>query len=127
MKDLMIQLYSMNVQYHFSETLKALRVTNSVAKKENYNGAYYILYINFYNKKVKIRSFPKEKEKEATAFYSRLEKSELTKNNAVVLVSVPKMQELQEAYPSYFLDTSKFLDAIDTMMANCKKFKWVKW
>ena len=44
--------------------------------------------------------------------------------NAVVLVSVPQMKQLQEAYPSYFLDTSDFLDAIDKMMENCKKWGW---
>jgi len=45
--------------------------------------------------------------------------------NAVVLVSVPQMKQLQEAYTSYFLDTSDFLDAIDKMMENCKKWGWV--
>lgn len=126
MKDLMTQLYSMDVKHHFNDTLKALRISNSVAKKENYNDAYYIIYINFNEKRLRIKPFPKENEEEASALYSRLEKSELTKNNAVVLVSVPKMQGLQEAYPSYFLDTSKFLLAIDKMMGNCKKLGWVK-
>lgn len=45
--------------------------------------------------------------------------------NAVVLVSVPQIQELQEAYPSYFLNTGEFLSAIDTMMQNCEKWGWV--
>jgi len=35
------------------------------------------------------------------------------------------MKQLQEAYTSYFLDTSDFLDAIDKMMENCKKWGWV--
>lgn len=43
-----------------------------------------------------------------------------------MLVSVPKMQQLQEAYPSYFLDTSDFLNAIDTMIDNCEKWGWIK-
>ena len=34
--------------------------------------------------------------------YSELEKGVTDKCNAVVLVSVPKMKELQDAYPSYF-------------------------
>ena len=45
--------------------------------------------------------------------------------NAVVLVSVPKMKELQEAYPSYFLNTTEFLMALDTMIENCEKLRWV--
>lgn len=126
MKDLMIQLYSMNTNHHFSDTLKALRASHSVAKRENYTDGYYILNINFKNKRVSVKVFPKEDEEQASALYSRLEKSVEENNNAVVLVSVPKMQELQEAYPSYFLDTREFLTAIDTMMKNCKKRRWVK-
>ena len=49
----------------------------------------------------------------------------IDKNNAVVLVSVPKMKELQEAYPSYFLNTTEFLQAIDIMMENSEKINMV--
>lgn len=126
MKELMMQLYSMNTSHHFSDTLKALRVSHSVAKKENYPDGYYILNINFNNKRVSIKAFPKGEEEQASALYSRLEKGVEENNNAVVLVSVPQMQELQKAYPSYFLDTREFLTAIDTMMANCKKRGWTK-
>ena len=125
MKDLMLELYLMNASFHFNDTLKALRVSNIVAKKENYKDGYYILNINFNTQKVNIKAFPKENEEQASDMYSKLEKSTNEKKNAVVLVSVPQMKELQEAYPSYFLDTSDFLDAIDKMMENCKKWGWV--
>lgn len=128
MKDLMLILYLMNSKYHFNDTLKALRVSNIVAKKENHKDGYYILTINFETKRVSIKAFAKEDEEQASALYSKLEQSTIDreKENAVVLVSVPQMQQLQEAYPSYFLDTSKFLDAIDTMMNNCQRWGWVK-
>lgn len=125
-KDLMMRLYSMNINNHFSDTLKALRASITFAKKGNYTDGYYILNISFKTKRVNIKAFPKEDEEHASAIYSRLEKIVEENNNAVVLVSVPKMQELQNAYPSYFLDTSEFLIAIDKMMDNCKKRKWVK-
>lgn len=57
----------------------------------------------------------------ASESYSKLEKKMMDKYNAVVLVSVPKMKELQEAYPSYFLNTTEFITAIDTMIENSKK------
>lgn len=125
MKDLMMKLYSMNANYHFNDTLKALRVSNIVAKQENYKDGYYILNINFQTQRVNIKAFPKENEEQASAMYSRFEKNTNEIKNAVVLVSVPQMKQLQEAYPSYFLDTSDFLDAIDKMMENCKKWGWV--
>ena len=124
MKELMRILYQMNNKYNFNDTLKALNVTCSFAKRDNYKDGYYILSINFSTKKVNIKAFPKENEEDASALYSRLEKSIENNKSAVVLVSVPKMQQLQEAYPSYFLNTGEFLVAIDTMMQNCKKWGW---
>ena len=125
MKELMTILYQMNNNYNFNDTLKALNVTSSFAKQDNYKDGYYILSINFETKKVKIKAFPKKNEEDASAFYSKMEKEVEDVKNAVVLVSVPKMQQLQEAYPSYFLNTREFLDAIDTMMHNCVKWGWV--
>ena len=124
MKELMRILYQMNNKYNFNDTLKALNVTCSFAKRDNYKDGYYILSINFSTKKVNIKAFPKENEEDASALYSRLEKSIENNKSAVVLVSVPKMQQLQEAYPSYFLNTGEFLVAVDTMMQNCKKWGW---
>ena len=72
-----------------------------------------------------IKPFAREKEQEASALYSRLEKMVEENKNAVVLVSVPKMQQLQEAYPSYYLDTSQFLRVIDAMKKNCEQRGWV--
>lgn len=126
MKELMLKLYSMNANNHFNDTLKALRVSNTVAKKANYKDGYYILNINFSTQRVNIISYPKENEEQASSNYYKLEKKADESKNAVVLVSVPKMQQLQEAYPSYFLDTSDFLNAIDVMMTNCEKWGWVK-
>ena len=124
MKTLMKNLYQMNKEHNFNNTLKALNVTISYAKQGNYQDGYYILSINFENQRVNIKSFPKENEMNASALYSRLEKGVEASRNAVVLVSVPQIQQLQEAYPSYFLNTGEFLNAIDTMMHNCEKWGW---
>lgn len=125
MKMLMKLLYQMNKIHNQGATLKALRVSNIQAQKENYRNGYYILNINFKKQIVKVTAFPRENEAEATNMYSELEKQAQDSVNAVVLVSVPKMKELQEAYPSYFLNTTEFLTAFDTMIDNCEKFRWV--
>lgn len=124
-KDLMLQLYKLNKNYNIVDTLKALTISNIQSKKENHKNGYYILNIDFIQKTVTIIAFPKDKEKEASDEYSSLEKEVEEKKNAVVLVSVPKIKELQEAYPSYFLDTNNFIKAIDTMMNDCKKWGWI--
>ena len=125
MYKLMKLLYAVNIEHNHSNTLKALRVTGIQAKKENYKNGYYILNINFQSRIVRITTFSKEQENEASTAYSELEKGIIDKNNAVVLVSVPKMKELQEAYPSYFLNTTEFLQAIDIMMENSEKINMV--
>lgn len=123
MRDLMKQLYLLDKQYNLCDTLKALRVTNTVALQENYSNRYYILNINFKTKRVNVN--PYIDEATAVAHYSRLEKVTQDNKNAVVLVAVPKIKELQEAYPSYFLDTSDFLRILDRIISNCEKMKLV--
>lgn len=124
-KQLMQKLYSLNKEYNFIDTLKALAISNIHSQKENNKNGYYVLKIDFIQKRVTIKSYPKDKEKDASAFYSSLEKKVEEKKNAVVLVSVPKIQELQEAYPSYFLDTNNFIKTIDSMIKDAERFGWV--
>lgn len=125
MKSLMTQFYQKNKKLNFLDTLTALKVTNSIAKRQNYLDGYYILSINFIEKKLSIKSFPKERENEASALYARLEKQIAGSKNAVVLVSVPKIQLLQEAYPSYFLDTNEFLRIMSGMLKDCERQGWI--
>ena len=115
-KDLLRQLYKLNRDFNIVDTLKALNVSNYQSTQENHKKGYYVLNINFIQKTVTIKTFPKDKEDEATAAYSDLEKNVEERKNAVVLVSVPKIQQLQEAYPSYFLDTNNFIETIETEM-----------
>lgn len=122
-RDLMRLLYTLDKQHNLCDTLKALRVTNNVALKENYTNKYYILNINFKTKRVNVN--PYADEVSAINDYSRLERVSQDARNAVVLVSVPKIKEIQEAYPSYFLDTSDFLRIMDRMISNCEKMKLV--
>ena len=124
-QSLMKALYDINIKHNFNDTLKILSVSATYAKNENFKNGYYILNINFKSKIVKINAYSKERENEASIAYSELEKMVTDKYDAVVLVSVPKMKELQDAYPSYFLDTSEFLLAIDQMIEDYKKLNLV--
>lgn len=126
MKDLMIALYMMDQRYNLSDQLKALRISVNIVKEKNFKNGYYILNINFINKTVHISAYNKTEEILATSKYVDLEKKAGDGGNAVVLVSVPKMIELQEAYPSYFLDTRNFLKAIDAIKGNCENYGYVK-
>lgn len=111
--DIILQSYKLNRDHKFIDTLKALNISIKHLQKEKHKNGYYILNIDYERGKVVIMTFSKEEEKKATHKYSVLEKQIEGKNQAVVLVSVPKLQELHEAYPSYFLDTKNFIEIIE--------------
>jgi putative GTP pyrophosphokinase len=71
---------------------------------------------------VHVSAYNKTQESFATSKYVDLEKETTDGKSAVVLVSVPKMVELKEAYPSYFLDTKDFLKVIDAIKRNCENY-----
>ena len=58
----------------------------------------------------------------ASAMFTQTEQS-LSGDEAVILVSIEKMQELREAYPSYFLDTKEFLMALEKFNASCAIYR----
>ena len=71
-------------------------------------------------KKGSVEAYPSGKLEDATRYYSEVEKSINDENSAVVLVSVSDMKELQEAYPSYFLNASEFVQSLQDFNNTCK-------
>ena len=86
------------------------------------NTGYCVLLINFRNQIVTGRQYTLEQENEASAMFAQTEQN-LSGEEAVILVSIEKMQELREAYPSYFLDTKEFLAALDAFNASCAVYR----
>jgi len=74
---------------------------------------------------VNIPIFNKQQFEYATYEYLKLERTNKENENAVVLVSASSLQTLKKAYPSYFLDNSEFISAIEKMNYNCKELKIV--
>ena len=103
--------------------LQALRVT--VSDEDTFasvNNGYCLLLINFRMRIVTPRIYPLEQEDAASAMFSQTEQS-LNEDEAVILVSIEKMQELREAYPSYFLDTKEFLLALKEFNDSCAVYR----
>lgn len=127
MRELMVRCYRMNKANNYTDILRALNVSvhNTESNEDQYNSVYYLIYINFENKKVRVTSFSKEEEGIASSVYSNLEGSLQDGKNAAVLVSVNKVKELRNAYPSYFLDTKEFTNNVDKICENCEQWKMV--
>ena len=66
----------------------------------------------------------------AESFYGKkLEKAGVTSiQSAEDFQKLPfsEKNDLRNAYPSYFLDTSEFIEALEKISQNCKLLKWVK-
>ncbi len=101
------------------DQLQALRVTvNDEGIFAGGNTGYCLLLINFRKGVVTPRQYSLEQEDAASAMFTQTEQS-LNADEAVILVSIEKMQELREAYPSYFLDTKEFILALKEFNASC--------
>lgn len=129
MGDLMVKCYTMNKANQYSDILKALNVSvheTETKEKEGFKDSlYYLVYIDFEKKTVKVTSFSKEEEFVASKQYVQIEKSLEDGKNAAVLVSVNKVKELRDAYPSYFLDTNEFTANVDKICKNCESWNLV--
>lgn len=123
MEELMLECEKLATKLNVTDILKALRVSAKQIEIEKFSGEYYILNINAKEKVVNIRSYKKKQFERASDDYLTIEKSINTSENAVVLVSADTIKSLKKAYPSYFLDTSEFISALEKIIENCKKLK----
>lgn len=119
MKSLMIECYARNKRYRYSDILKALNVSVHETEDKTREYAYYLIFIDFERSIVRVTSFKKDEEGLASEKYTELEGHLKDDKNAAVLVSVSKVEELRQAYPSYFLDTKEFTGNIDKICQNC--------
>lgn len=85
-------------------------------ENNDYDKDYYIIYVDYEKLVVNVSSFSIEQQVVASQQYNELEKKIETQKNAVVLVSAASLKDLREAYPSYFIDTTEFLEQIDTCL-----------
>jgi hypothetical protein len=125
MEELMIKCYNYCEELNILTKLKAIRVSTNKIESDNFPGDYYLLNININEMFVNIQIFNKNQFEYATNEYLKLEKTINENENAVVLVSATSIKTLKKAYPSYFLDTSEFIQAIEKMNSNCKERKFV--
>lgn len=124
--ELMVKCYDYCNELNILTKLKAIRVSANKIESDNYPGNYYLLNINIKEMFVNIQIYKKKDFELATQEYLKIEKSIDENENAVVLVSASSIKMLKKAYPSYFLDTSEFIQAVEKMNTNCEKFGFIK-
>lgn len=114
-KETINEIRELDKKYNIISILSGLNVSidYSVKKKLGKN-VYYILILDYENKKVTVRPFQPAQLEIATKAYSDIENKT---NKDVVLVSASSFEALRTAYPNYFVDISNFVD----MMRNILK------
>jgi hypothetical protein len=120
MHQLMIDSFKYTQKLKVILILKGLRISANHIESDKIEGYYFLININFKEKLVNIANFKKRDFSAATNAYLQFEKNIKDNENAVVFVSVTSLKSLKKAYPSYFLDTSEFITALEKMNANCK-------
>lgn len=124
-KDYCVQYAQLDKNFKFLDQLQALVSAVKISEKHTLRGGFAVLLIQFAEKRVQLRHFQSDNLEEATKYYSEVEKSIYDQNSAVVLVSVSDMKELQEAYPSYFLNASEFIQALSEFNSICKTKQYI--
>ena len=124
-KDYCLQYAQLDKSFKFLDQLQALVSAVKISEEHTLRGGFAVLLIQFAEKRVQLRHFQSDNLEDATKYYSEVEKSINGQNSAVVLVSVSDMKELQEAYPSYFLNASEFIQALFEFNSLCKTKQYI--
>ena len=111
--------------YNFLDQLRALVSAVKISEAHALKAGYAVILIQFKERTVQLRHYSIDALNEATIYYSEVEKAIDDKNAAVVLVSVSDMKELQEAYPSYFLNASEYTQALEEFNTTCKMKNYI--
>lgn len=120
-KDLCLDYFEYADKHKFIDQLKALRVTVDKIEVDSSN-SYCVLIINFEKKLVHFQLYKSDNSDKASMDFTRVE-SGLKDNEAALMVSMEKMNELRQAYPSYFLDTNDFISNLEIFEKKCQVFK----
>jgi len=76
---------------------------------------YFLLELDPNEKRIKVTGYKNDELARASQEYLKVEKAAIEGKTALdaVLVSVESVKALKQAYPNYFLDTHRFLAAVD--------------
>ena len=124
-KDYCVKYAQLEQSFRFLDQLQALVSAVKISEEHTLKKGYAVLLIQFAEKRLQLRHFQSEKLEDATKYYSEVEKSIDDTNSAVVLVAVSDMKELQEAYPSYFLNAGEFIQSLQDFNSICKAKQYI--
>ena len=118
-EELCSQYANLNEEFKFLKKLRGL-MSSVEFTSQAFDKGFALLLIQYDPNRVKFSHFKDEELEKANAMYAQIENALSKDEGAVVLVSVSDMKELQEAYPSYFLNATEFIRALEEFNNTCK-------
>lgn len=98
------------------DLLKAFKAALRSIENGEFAQEYYVLNVDYVKLVVIVSSFAVEEQEKASQYYNEMEKKIENHKNAVILVSVSGQKDLREAYPSYFIDTTAFIERVESSL-----------
>jgi hypothetical protein len=113
-RELVTELRRAVGQLQVASRLRAYgRALRTVGEHQVKGAKYFLLQLDAEAKNLQIRTFRRHELMNATAAYLAAEKRSASQvRTETVLVSVTSLAALRRAYPSYFLDTQRFITAV---------------
>ena len=108
----------MNDKLHVLDQLKSFRlVADMVIKRKDKKAVYHIILLNHEKRTGQLFSYAEQYLSSAKEMYAELE-SQAANGAPIdsVLVSVTSISNLRRDYPSFFLDTRQFIDAVENQI-----------
>lgn len=124
-RDFCLEYAQLERKNKFLDRLRGLVSAVRITEQHSLALGYVVIFIQFDEKRVQLRHYSAQALEEATKYYSEVEKSINDANSAVVLVAVSDMKELQEAYPSYFLNAGEFIQSLQDFNSLCKAKQYI--
>jgi len=111
-KEMAVDLGVVNRLSAYREALHVVR------ENENLRGGYYyLMLLNPSVRSLQITAYRKNQLDEATHAYGQMEQRIAEdRGSEAVLVSVDSIKSLEQAYPNYFLDTTRFLKRVESLL-----------
>lgn len=91
----------------------SMAINNAEVKHKGDDTGYYLLLLNYEERRLRIYSFPKDGYLAAIKSYDELEKET---DLDVVLVSAGSLEQVRKAYPNYFVDMQRFLEKVRSIL-----------
>lgn len=108
-KEILDETNDLIVKLKVYDKLNAYKaVVSELSKRKNKEAKYYLLNLIPSERRTRVTSFFSNQIEEATNKYIELERQSLNTDNEVVLVSSDTIENMEIAYPNYFMDTTKF-------------------